>query len=537
MKEMKEFLRIVSRIMEQFDHWGKHDAALLDSMKETYEKLPSIERKQGLSLLSELLKEDYKSYLYFMSIFLTKLEEEEAVYYIDKMLLSKEPSLWERIAAMYQQKALLFRVSIVKDQQKAYQSMKAVYREILRDLAVISHGYSWIPWKDRRKSIALVVNQVLGMAHAPSRKMLSICRYFEELGYETMIYVSFFPGQTEKNHLLWYGGYEWNNQVEKTMPFIIATEEGEIRGHNLYLEEENFSYGIEKMADMIYSQRPEFVFELGDVTLVAGLCQAFTTVVTMGCTKMVPMTTAPVIARYFVYAKEDDEDYNQFLEKGQRVIDVKHKNIGESQLETVEKLQENAKNLRMEWGLSKEQFVILIVGNRLGSEIDDSFQRIICRILKENEKAFCVFVGKCEELQEKMKENPYKKQMLFLGYRGDFQEVIAMGDLFLNPPRQGGGTGALCAALAGIPVVTLNDCDVESTVGKSFVCPSMEEMPDLVSRYITDREFYRKRKKEIRENVEKELAVDSVGNFKKLCALVKEVTLCMEEAGENNYGK
>lgn len=69
-------------------------------------------------------------------------------------------------------------------------------------------------------------------------------------------------------------------------------------------------------------------------------------------------------------------------------------------------------------------------------------------------------------------------------------------------------------------------------MGKEFVCGSVEEMPDLVYKYFTDRNFYETQKELAMKNTRAQLEVDGAANFKKLCELVQRVTLEKEEAYE-----
>ena len=131
--------------------------------------------------------------------------------------------------------------------------------------------------------------------------------------------------------------------------------------------------------------------------------------------------------------------------------------------------------------------------------------------------------------KKKFELTQYARWMVFLGYREDYKELIAASDLFLNPPRQGSGTGAMWSAMAGVPVITLDDCDVESESGKEFVCGTVDEMPGLVMRYLMDKTFYKRQSRLIKERAEKERSVDSIGNIRKFCESVKEITLLKEE--------
>jgi glycosyltransferase involved in cell wall biosynthesis len=90
-------------------------------------------------------------------------------------------------------------------------------------------------------------------------------------------------------------------------------------------------------------------------------------------------------------------------------------------------------------------------------------------------------------------------------------DVIAVTDLFVNPPRQGGGGGALRALAVGVPVVTYPDCDVSNITGKDFCCHDMSEMQEQMQRYMEDKSFYIAQQQKAREVYqEREKDADSV---------------------------
>lgn len=113
------------------------------------------------------------------------------------------------------------------------------------------------------------------------------------------------------------------------------------------------------------------------------------------------------------------------------------------------------------------------------------------------------------------------------------QKTMTIGDLFLNPPRQGGGTGAMYAILQEIPVVTLDNCDVQVNVGETFACDSTDSMINLVHQYCEDEAFMEKRKEACHQKAEEIFAVDEKENYRKLCEFVEAYTLEQEKQADS----
>lgn len=516
---MSVFLGIVGEVIGQMNDMEEYDPEIFERLKAAYQMLSREEKEKNIRIVDEKLRGDRQYYFAIMSNLLCNLKDEYVLQCIRDMLVSKACPLWERYSYMLQLKDTMFRISMPQiDEYTKYRVRRDIYENILQDISKeLGEGYSRIQYQDRRKTVVMVVGQLLNVKHAPTRKLFNICKYLWALGYEVTTFVCFHPGKRNGDNILWFPAFFRRNFCEQTTAFDYTIGESTIGGVNLALQPESFLDGLRDFTRMIWEQKPEYVFELGDETMLAGLCSQFTTVVTMGCTKSAPVTTAPIVARYFDYSEEENRSFHACLTENQIVIDVKHAE------EDLEKNAAETKELhgKQDFGIQENAFVIVIAGNRLDMEVTAEILEVCYDILEKDERFMILIIGECGGLKQTVAESRYMKRIVFTGNRGDFRETIAVGDLFLNPPRQGGGTGAFLAGELGIPVVTLDHCDVESIAGKDFVCSSVEEMPSLVYRYFTDYEFYKKQSERIMKNIGRQKEIDSVGNFGKLCELVK----------------
>jgi glycosyltransferase involved in cell wall biosynthesis len=190
------------------------------------------------------------------------------------------------------------------------------------------------------------------------------------------------------------------------------------------------------------------------------------------------------------------------------------------------------KEKRENYGIAEDRFVILLVGNRLEQEVTEDFLKKIYVMLEENPKAVIAVIGNCGALEKRIAE-AYRRRVYFLGYTEELQKTMTIGDLFLNPPRQGGGTGAMYAILQEIPVVTLDNCDVQVNVGETFACDSTDSMISLVHQYCEDEAFMEKRKEACHQKAEEIFAVDEKENYRKLCEFVEAYTLEQEKQADS----
>lgn len=515
---MKEFLSKFSELIGQLEK-GRIPEKNMEEMVQLYAGLTAEEKIKSIQILADVLKENYRAFFWFMSMLLERAKSAEALRHIEELMLSEEIPLWERIGNMLQMRRVLFAQQITDDGELKYTNQNLIYESIMRELEEkMGCRYPYIPYCQREKKVVIVINQIINILHAPTRKMVNIYRFFKELGYEVEVYVA----DIESRGIYWYNVHEMNNFFDRTTEFDHEIDREKIHGFNLRMTMENYLYDLRGTVGKIWDESPEFVFELGNRTLVADLCRQFTTVVAMACSKEPTSTLAPIVARYFYYSEEEDLEYRKYVAPWQTVIDVKHvdqqavKNEGE---------ENRIRYKKEDFGISEDQFVIVIAGNRLDVEITEGFLKIIYRILDLNEKFVIAYFGKCKGTEKIVSGSGYEDRMYFLGEQKDFREALAMADVFLNPPRSGGGTGGFYAILENVPVITLANCDVESFTGEEFVCESVEEMPALVERYFTDSDFMELQKENCKKRSREKTEVDNLGNFQKLCDLVKTFTL------------
>ena len=523
---MKKFLEDVNALIGQLENMIEPTRDCLEKIKVSYGRMNRNEQKESIRILSEILKEDYNSYYFLMSLLLTELKDENIAFFIGQELTKNNCSLWTRHCIEVQMNMFMFSNQLLhRDEHQEYKMAKSIYNCLQEEIKKkVGAKYEYIPYYERKKKIVIIVWQLLSVGHAPTRKAIDIYKYLQKLGYEVKIYVCFWTGEVDKESIHWYKEKCGNNFCLESTEFEVNVENTIIVGYNAVSKKENYIYQLRDLIGRIWDERPEWILELGSKTVLADLCLKFTTVVTMSCTKSAPVTNAPIVARYFNYSKEENDFFCKCLDKSQKVIDVPHEIGGIEKSDIIYK--------RSDFEIPEKSFVIVIAGNRLNQEITTDFLSILYDILQQNGECLFAIIGKCEDIKHMIEIGDYSDKFYFLGEQKAFREAISIGDIFLNPPRQGGGTGGLYAILEQVPVITLDNCDVESICGKEFVCESITMIPNLVRKYYEDAEFMKRQKEICSINGEKFTNVDSLGNFKALCEMVKTVTLEKEKIYE-----
>lgn len=517
----KVFLNIIQQMLKEMEENLEFSSQTLCSMKLAYQNLTEEERERSLHMVYEVFRENYEVAIYLFGVILQETRDKKAFFYVIRLLSSKEYSLWERLNDSYQFRMLLFTDSLLKENEE-YFNMKRVYEGFLNEIRQKTGCfYPVIPFQKREKKIVITVSQILNIYHAPTNYLARIFRCLEITGYDVECFVCHFPGTD--GYWNWGRRFTYQNIMQETGPFAYTLEDVKIKGYNLELHGSDYIETLHTAVAMIWEKKPEYVLEIGSETILAGLCREFTTTVTMGMTDALPITNAQLIVSWAKAFQKQKEIWGKFLEEEQTVVPMKfmvHKLGAE---ETRRKYQ------KKDFGIPEDAFVLIIAGNRLDYEIKDSFETVVFRMLEQDEHFVVAVIGECPALKQRFLKSKWKERFYFLGNQRDFRGAIGMGDLFINPPRQGGGTGGLFAMMEGVPVITLGDCDVAENSGEEFVCGSMEEMPKLVYRYYTDREFSDRQKENCRKEAMARTGIDNEKELWKLHEAVEKYAGRWEE--------
>lgn len=524
----KNFLNIVNLMLKELNLNYKFSTKMLQDLETAYEKLTGQEQKQCLELIYEVVSEEYDAAMYLFASMLKKLQDRKILVYIERMLLCKEYSLWKRLNDRCQLRIFLFTNHICNQEYEEYGILSRLNENFLNEIQEkMNCTYPYIPFHQRRKKIVIIMSDVISIYHAPTKRLRFIYQCYQNMGYEVTCFVCHIWG-TE-------GWWDWNESIynynftDETGFFSLMLDGVKIEGFNLILNEKDYPNMLAETLGMIWRKKPEFVLEIGSETILAGLCRQFTTLVTMGCTKSLPVTNAPIIALPAEYSEKEQALWKKMLRPDQKMLEVRH------MIHEWNTCQKEYVYTKETFGIPQEAFVIVIAGNRLDMEIKRSFLDILYETLDLDETFVVAVIGDCTDLQCRVTEEGKAERFFFLGMQERFKEAIAIGDVFLNPPRQGGGTGGLMAVLEEVPVITLDHCDVEANAGKEFVCGSVEEMPGLVYRYFTDAVFMEKQKENCRKAASEKTDINSEESFKKLNDTVKKYAKAQEDEENDTF--
>ncbi|MGL6058445.1 MAG: glycosyltransferase family 4 protein [Culicoidibacterales bacterium] len=152
---------------------------------------------------------------------------------------------------------------------------------------------------------------------------------------------------------------------------------------------------------------------------------------------------------------------------------------------------------RKELGLTKEQLVLLSVGELNKNKNHEVIIRAIKNLNNPNLKYFIAGEGSLEPyLQKLIGELGLTQQVKLLGYRTDIHELCQVCDVFCFPSyREGLGLAAIEALAAGKPLITgttrgIDDYSVDGVTGFKSQGYSVEGFTEAIQKYLDNRELF-----------------------------------------------
>ena len=335
---------------------------------------------------------------------------------------------------------------------------------------------------DRNQDFVLVItSQFISTQHGPTKSALDRCSILmHELNKKVML--------INTAELIQISGYMpfYNIHTPSYMPELSIRETVEWRGTQIPFYQCDFGMpGAEMTIELlkfIRNNKPIFVLEIGSGSIFSTLVSRIVPVLSDA---MVPSQLGYFCTQAITCSKVLDENDERWL----RDCGVDRKRVINNIFTW--KLKESVEfHTRDEVGIPKEAFCIAIVGARLDEELTDKFLDFMETNLSDN---YCyVLIGRCNSFNEKMERHPkLAEHTVYLGFVNDTQSYLRLCNVYLNPPRKGGGFSAVEAMINGIPVLTLNFGDVVIAAGEDMSCKDLNEMSERMSKLEGDSEYYK----------------------------------------------
>ena len=161
---------------------------------------------------------------------------------------------------------------------------------------------------------------------------------------------------------------------------------------------------------------------------------------------------------------------------------------------------------RRDYNLTKNDFVMVTVGNRLGAEISEAFVNEMASLMDSDKSYKWLIVG--TEGNEIIASKPnLLNKVIFIPYEENLFELYKICDVYVNPIRKTGGTSAALAMKAKLPIVTTNSkSDVGVFAGENN-CIQLDEYSLEIKHLKNDKNYYNEKSLEMFNRIENEFSL------------------------------
>lgn len=484
------------------DEIGLYDDYISDKQKQyinEYYQIAQLVPKETKHFMAQSLfqlidpsKKYTAIWLYSSSIavsYESKIFEGFLQYVIDL----KEISANTRYFIYYQLKGIMFRQIVLETYHAKLLRWKLLESVIFEFRKELKELLSPIPSEFRNEKFALVITeQILGSAHGPTKIALDRSKILKQVMGKNVLLINTAEVLPLRGEVPFLNSYVGNYDANRTVMDRITWKGTEIPYFQCEDNMPNIA-DLRSLLQMVRRMRPGLVISVGGSSIVANVINDIVPVLTVGLS---PSDLEPTMTKCQTLSRSLSEGDKKLL-----------KDMGLEETSVIEgiftsSLKAKSKNVsRKEMGLPEDKFIIVVVGYRLDTDIDQGFAEVLKRVACDD--IYIAFIGNFSLYDRFVEDNPELKDCLkVLGLTDDILAWVDNCDLYVNPHRKGGGTSGVEAVSLGIPVVTTPYGDVAVNVGKEFWVESYEEMPELILRYKDDPGFYQKMSDKARKRSE-----------------------------------
>lgn len=230
--------------------------------------------------------------------------------------------------------------------------------------------------------------------------------------------------------------------------------------------------------DRILALKPDLILSFGTLNPVADLCRGLLDVVSIPFGTYLPMAEPASVALPRALAPGDHEALAVAGLTAEQVIPIHY---------AYELPATAGPRSRGELSLPDDAIVTAVIGLRIEQEVTADFAATLDRVIQREPRLFFLFVGKLPNHASLCAGLPHlAARSRVHGFDPDVLSILPACDLYLNPPRGGGGASAAYALSQGVPAHTLGFGDVATVVGPGFHLARLEDFADAAARFADD---------------------------------------------------
>lgn len=232
------------------------------------------------------------------------------------------------------------------------------------------------------------------------------------------------------------------------------------------------------LRDRILDMRPDLVLSFGTMNPVADLCQGLLDVVSIPFGTYLPIAEPGMFALPRALVPSDLPALAFAGLSPERVVHIDY---------CYTKPAVKQARTKADLGIPADAILTLVIGVRLTAEVTPDFATALNAAIEAEPRLFFLFVGPLDRFDALVADLPaLAARSRCHGFDPDVMGLLAAADLFINPPRGGGGASAAYALASGVPAFTLNAGDVATVAGPDFHLPRFADFAPLATRFADD---------------------------------------------------
>lgn len=467
--------------------------AQLRKIGDLFKNLDVIEQKKLWNLISSNFGSDPQMHIFLLSIILEATEEDIVLEQIAKVLYDKRLSLDQSIFTFLQ--ISRFNFTHLKAGNR-YELRRTVHKSVLerfKEELCLQYQYRKLEARNSNR-VVVITGAILGAKHAPTKLVLQYCYKLQKYLHKEVLLVVCPIETTFESLSTWFQPFcaNYNKDFENKLIYLNYNDE-KIKTYQLSVKTESIHH-FKNLISVIYDYNPLYIMSMGSYFNWEDVMNEFTTVAVKEMSIHYPVSESTILFCNKGVKQEIVQNELEYLTANDQVP-LEYK-ISVDLDRPITLLQ------RSQYNIKENAFVLVVVGNRLDTEITKEFEDFLDKALELDNRINVAYIGDYSKYTQ-------KERTFQLGYQTDLAGAYHIADLFVNPPRSGGGLSALLALYNGVPVITLPECDVASNVGGNFICETYDDMLHTIEKYVNNSEYYKEQREKGLELTNKKVSEDS----------------------------
>lgn len=475
-------LKCISEFIGEYSKGSvDYESDVYKKVKKSYEMICDSQQTNMLyNYIDKQFKEDAQLYSLLYSILLDISKDDDIIKRLYNWLIYDDMDIYLKISIRYQLTRIMF---INNSKSYLYEEKMMLHEGILHEYKKkLGIDVEKIPFNNRnQKKILIVTDQLLSPLHAPSDFVYKIASLLKiNYGFDIQVICM----QTVVNNYIssfWYNA-TFSNGSDIKGNIVNKDYDVDIQIHYSPITEDNEEV-IRLLFQEIYDMKPAICWYIGGESIAGDLIGQMTTTVSMPCVSGYATSVADYMITCSNLMTDNIIKQQQFLtSRNQTLLYLKPvRDLKEGYTGSLE---------RTDIGAKEEDFLIVVVGNRLEYEITDHVISVLRHIIGINSNNKVVFVGEIPSKFNEYLNNKLHNRCIMLGFRDDLLNVIGLCNLMFNPPRIGGGSVLLMACGLGVPVVSLNEGAGAVILGTEMCFNTTNELIESIPKYMSDYDYW-----------------------------------------------